>query len=840
MAVSFTVADSVLLVKKGWQLMGSSIPITDMSKFEADNVEEVWHFDASEQKWMGYSPSSDIQVKMDDANVSRLTSLESWHGFWVKSKQEWALTLDNVSLSSEPNDSNTSHDMIQLKKGWNLVSIPVDIVISADIFKEMTVWKYSATGDWELFDKNGSETAFPTLGHIKNSDGIWVKAPQDTNLSIINEASKLHNFATVEEMESYIKEMITFNDRSYWGIEPLIFARNELMTTPDSLEMGQDTATANTAVPTASQDDGVKDATGTNLQEEGIDESDIVKHDGVNIFYTTQNNGSKNSINITTFERLVAGKTNASETITFNDQRRIDSLYLIDNKLVVLSNLYGNYKDAITSSSSSADLALPYYDIQQTAIDIFDVSDMANISKVSSYKIDGNMITSRVVNSKLYLVSSFNPRVSIEYPKISVTLSQICKEYFERYSSGYAVTATSTSSSTPTVYRDYAECYSIHTDDGKSYYRYDYENPIVKIEDLTPEIEDENQNRVALITSSKLYASSKKNQSTTMTTISEIDLSDGKYKQSSSFMGYTDTHYASTNAFYLVSTQYPYYYDFNNYKERSTLYKFNFDEILSYDGIGSVYGKPLNQFALSEHKEIMRIATTEGFSWGSDGTNNSIYTLKKENEELKIQGVLSGLGKERETIYAVRFMGEKGYVVTFRRTDPLYTIDLSNPEAPRKVGELHVDGYSSYLHPVGEDKLLGVGRDATSDGQILGLKLELFDISDFENPTSVDHITYSAGTYSELESNHKALAYRNSDNLFAFPYRDYNNISSQMYLGLYQVKVNDLVSYTPSESKSSSSWWGQHRGMIFDHNETTYASFFAGDTVQTEKLNLNN
>jgi uncharacterized secreted protein with C-terminal beta-propeller domain len=806
---SLSVADSVLLVKEGWQLIGSSKPINDMSKFTSENVSEVWHFDANQQKWRGYSPNPETQSKMDDANLSRLTSLQSWHGFWVKSHQEWALTLENASLTSEPNDSNSTHDLIQLKKGWNLISMPIDIVTSAEIFQGMTVWKYNATGDWELFDQNGTETAFPTLGHIKNSDGIWVKAPQETNLSIINEASKLHNFTTVEEMESYIKEMITFNDRSYWGIEPLIFARDELLITTDTLEVAQDIATANTALPTASQEDAVKDATGTNLQEEGVDESDIVKHDGVHIFYTTQNSANQNSINITTFERLVAGETNASETVVFNDQREIDSLYLIDNKLVVLSH---------------------HYQTQQTAIDIFDVNDISNITNISNYKIDGSMVTSRVVNNKLYLVSSFNPKVSIEYPKINVTLSQKCKAYFD----GYA------SFSTSTLSQNYAECYTILTEDGKTYYRYDYENPIVEIEDLMPEIEEKNKNRTSLISPSRLYASSKKNQATTMTTISEIDLGSGAYQQSNSFIGYSNTHYASTNAFYLVSTLYPYYYDFNNYKERSTLYKFNFDELLSYDGVGSVYGKPLNQFALSEHKEVMRIATTEGFSWGSDGTNNSIYTLKKENEMLRVQGVLSGLGKEGETIYAVRFIGEKAYVVTFRRTDPLYTIDLSNPEVPKKVGELYVDGYSSYLHPVGEDKLLGIGRDATSEGQVLGLKLELFDISDFENPSSVDQITYSEGTYGELESNHKALAYRNSDNLFAFPYRDYLNYApTQTFLGLYQIKENDLVSYSPIESKSNSAWWGQHRGIIFDHNETTYASFFAGDTVQTEKLNLN-
>lgn len=835
---SFAMADAVLMVKKGWQLIGSSIPITDMSKFEVDNVEEVWYFDAELQQWRGYSPDLQLQAKMKEKSILPLTSLENWHGFWVKSKQAWALTLGASSISSVPEHDNGSQDIIQLKKGWNLISLPVDTVVSADIFNEMTVWKYASDDQWELFDQLGMETAFNSLGHIKNSDGIWVKAPKDTNISVMDEASKLHNFVTVAEMERYIKEMIALNDRPYWGIEPLMFEQNTMLTM-DTVEVS-DTVSVDNTTPIASEGSGIKDATGTNLQEEGVDEADIVKHDGINIFYTTRNSATQNSINITTFERLVHGETKASDTLVFNDQRQIDSLYLVDNTLVVLSNMYQSYKDNSTETTpSSVNISLPYYETNQVAIDIFDVSDIKNITKISSYKIDGNMVSSRVLNKKLYLVSRFNPRVDIEYPKVNVTLSPTCKEYFNNDIVLHPANGSSDDTETSTLYRNYAECYNLYTDDGKTYYKYDYDNPKVTVKDLTPEIEDTEKKRTALITPTRLYASSKKNQSTSMTSISEIDLSDGKYKQSNSFIGDSHTQYASTNAFYLVSTQYPYYYDFNNYKERSSLYKFSFDETLSYEGIGSVYGRPLNQFALSEHQKIIRIATTEGFSWSSEGTNNSIYTLKQQGQELTVEGVLSGLGKERETIHAVRFMGDKAYVVTFEQTDPLYTLDLSNPKAPQKVGELQVNGYSSYLHPVGDDKLLGIGRDATSEGQILGLKLELFDISDFANPTSVDHITYSSNTYSELENNHKALAYRKRDNLFAFPYQDYSNYPSKMYLGLYQIKGNNLISYTPISSKSSESWWGQHRGIIFDHNGTSYASFFAGDTVQTEKLNLN-
>jgi len=200
--------------------------------------------------------------------------------------------------------------------------------------------------------------------------------------------------------------------------------------------------------------------------------------------------------------------------------------------------------------------------------------------------------------------------------------------------------------------------------------------------------------------------------------------------------------------------------------------------------------------------------------------------------------VLSGLGKVGESIKSVRFMGDKAYLVTFKTTDPLYTIDLSNPKAPKKMGELEINGYSAYLHPIGDDKLLGIGQDADEEGRRKGVKIELFDISDFENPSSLESITLSKGTYSELEQNHKALAYRSSDHLFAFPFskqgNEMNNYQNSNYLGVYQVDGDSLKSYKPIKITTPN--WIGHRGLIFDLNNTTYISFFSNDTVVTEKL----
>lgn len=857
---STSMADTALLVKKGWQLIGSATPLTDMSKFQENNVEQVWHFDADTQKWLGYSPNAKIQNKMSANSISKLNSLENWHGFWVKSKKEWTLTLPTTQLSKAPADENSSNDTIQLKKGWNLISLPVDAVLSADIFKDMTVWKYNPNREWEIFDKEENpKENFPKLSHIKNSDGIWVKADKDTDISVMKEASKLHNFATSKEMKEYIKSTIQIQQRPYCGFEPIFLTRNggtnEVFIFDSSDTSIPPPVLAPTAIPIA--ETGAKNASTTNLQEQDVDEADIVKHDGVNIFYTQRDNtynnqNNKSYVNITSFSKLAKGEKKPFNKIPFNDKHKyINSLYLVDKKLVVLSNL-NIYADDEIKNVYEGDIYGQA--TQHMVVDIFDVSDIMSIKKISSHQIDGRMVTSRVVGDKLYLVSNFSPKYNIEYPKEYVTLSDACKEYFEprdRPDQPYPEdtgeefippppkVAPPMGKSEPYEPNKYASCYSLQKEhDTGKYYRSDYDNPILKIIDLVPEIEGTNLAPQELIKPNKFYTSSKQDQVSNITTISTISISDGEYKLSNSFMGYSSTQYASSKALYLVSNQYPIYYNFNDYKERSSIYKFNFDEELDYRGIGSVYGHTLNQFALSEHKEILRVATTEGFSWGSRGTNNSIYTLKEESGLLPIQGVLSGLGKKGETIKSVRFMGDKGYMVTFRQTDPLYTLDLSDPKAPRKVGELEVNGYSAYLHPVGDDKLLGIGRDASSDGRVQGVKIELFDISDFENPSSLDSIILKRDTYSQLERNHKALAYRYNDNLFAFPYQaqgDQNNdYKMHNYLGVYQIKDDELVSH--QRVSSSIINWGESRGLIFDMNDQTFISFFANGEVVTEKL----
>jgi len=187
----------------------------------------------------------------------------------------------------------------------------------------------------------------------------------------------------------------------------------------------------------------------------------------------------------------------------------------------------------------------------------------------------------------------------------------------------------------------------------------------------------------------------------------------------------------------------------------------------TYVASGMVEGRLLNQFAMSEYNGDLRVATTTD-DWGrfGDQSESTVFVLRPDGDELQQISSIGGLGKD-EQIYAVRFIDAVAYVVTFRQIDPLYVIDLSDPANPVEAGELKIPGYSAYLHPVGDGLLLGVGQDATDEGRTTGTQLSLFDVSDPANPQRIS--TLAIGGYSEVEWDHKAFLFWPADGTIVLP-----------------------------------------------------------------------
>jgi len=163
---------------------------------------------------------------------------------------------------------------------------------------------------------------------------------------------------------------------------------------------------------------------------------------------------------------------------------------------------------------------------------------------------------------------------------------------------------------------------------------------------------------------------------------------------------------------------------------------------------GSVPGNLLNQYSLDEYKGVLRVATTVGQSWWGTSTEsvNDVYTLDSRLRQL---GAVRDLGRG-ERIYSVRFVGQQGYVVTFKQVDPFYVIDLSDPNRPNRVGELKIPGYSSYLHPLSDTLILGIGQDGNE------AKATMFDVSTPADPRAVATVALPGG-WSEVQSNPRAF-----------------------------------------------------------------------------------
>ena len=221
----------------------------------------------------------------------------------------------------------------------------------------------------------------------------------------------------------------------------------------------------------------------------------------------------------------------------------------------------------------------------------------------------------------------------------------------------------------------------------------------------------------------------------------------------------------------------------------STITKINIDEgEISYVAEGSVPGQILNQFSMDEYNGVFRVATT---SWNHKlGQVNNVYTL---NEKMEVIGKLEGLAPN-ESIYSARFMGDRCYLVTFKKVDPLFTIDLSNPYNPKVLGKLKIPGFSNYLHPYDENIVIGVGKETeeAKTGDFAwhqGVKISMFDVSDVTNPRELAKIVIGdRGSESPAQYDHKAFLFSKARNLLVIPILetgidedDYVDVPPNMY-----------------------------------------------------------
>ena len=283
--------------------------------------------------------------------------------------------------------------------------------------------------------------------------------------------------------------------------------------------------------------------------------------------------------------------------------------------------------------------------------------------------------------------------------------------------------------------------------------------------------------------------------------------------------GYWGHTYVTFDGIYFAGNTYQYNETNNTYESIGVLMRYQIleDGDITFGGYQTYKGNILNQFAIDQHEQTIRLVTTDG--WGDNVINRLyIFSLTINDNEEPVLSLLSlldeGIGKPRESVQSVRFNGDIVTVVTFERTDPLYIIDLSNPKQPVITSELEITGYATYQHPWKDNTLLNIGYETDINGRNIGIKLALFDTSDINNLTQIgSELTFLNGQngwqYSEALHNHKALLFSNTHDVFGFSISRNQLFISETFTKqiqlneylLFDIDVNNLAS--PIQVKAS-------------------------------------
>ncbi len=567
------------------------------------------------------------------------------------------------------------------------------------------------------------------------------------------------------------------------------------VATDGSVDFG---APATTAASSSALQQGV-DYSGTNIQELGVDEPDIIKTDGEKIVAVSGN--ELYIIDVTGAEPRLAGQT----TI---EAGWASDLFLAGDRVLVMAN--GDVYATPILDSGFGDVAEAYYPTPVTTLIEIDISDIENPRVERTLFVDGAKVSARMVGDSVRLVISSMPTgLQFKYPETNGLKAERDAEAYNKQ-----------------VIKDST---------------IDNWVPYFVLENASGRVIDEG----SLLECSVAHHP-EEFSGLEMLSVLTIDIAnDLNIDDAVGVLAAGDIVYASTDAMYIASAAWRNWDTFedgdtedaiNDYT--TDIHKFDISDPANttYVATGRVTGFMLSQWSMSEYEGNLRVATTTSPDWwwgGGDESESFVTVLEEQDGELVEMGKIGGLGKG-ERIYSVRFIDEVGYVVTFRQTDPLYTIDLSNPTDPRVVGELKILGYSAYLHPVGDGLLLGVGQDATDQGRTLGTQISLFDVSDPANPVRVQNYTFDNG-YSSVEYDHRAFLHWPATGLTVVPVAawswDEETGEESGFVGAIAIKatadgIEEIGRITHGENKAAEEyWWAPsiERSMVIGDSLYTYS-----------------
>ncbi len=506
----------------------------------------------------------------------------------------------------------------------------------------------------------------------------------------------------------------------------------------------------------------------TNVQVKGVDEPDYIKNDGEYAYIVTDNN-------LIIVDLLPASEIHVKTKVALDiDNNDIENIFLNGNDLVLF---YSDQSDSLVIREYEFIPQSSYKPVTRAVV--IDVSDRESPAIRADYTIDGRFNDARMVDKHVYIITtSYLDYDYPEFPIITFDDARITPKafYFEGeshfstfttlssldLSNDYSVTSeTFLMGDTGTYYVTHSNFYLTYLQSLPPGYNYEQAAHERFVKVIVPLLPSDVQNEIMDMLQTRWVEGSQKS----WRSISDILQN---YYNSLDADQRDELFISIENALIVYDNE------IMQEQTRTVIHKVSIDESdIDYEARGSVPGRLLNQFSLGEsgNGERLRVATTVEYhtEFGGFERSNSVYTL---DADLDIVGKLENIAFD-ESIYSVRFMDDRLYMVTFQQIDPFFVIDISG-DVPRILGELKIPGFSNYLHPYDDDHVIGIGRDTKLvDGrwvQPLGIKIALFNVADVSNPIVADEIIIGDDrTHSAALGDHKAFFFDKQRDIMSMP-----------------------------------------------------------------------
>ncbi|MEM9467388.1 MAG: beta-propeller domain-containing protein [Actinomycetota bacterium] len=501
------------------------------------------------------------------------------------------------------------------------------------------------------------------------------------------------------------------------------------------------------AVETTTTADAVEgvDFSGTNVQELGVDEADIIKTDGERIYLVA----AGQLVVVDVDERVVIGATDIpqswnSELFLAGDELLLVGSAWLDRSIGIAYPEVGG--DAESSFADDVAIAEPWYGSNVVRVTRISIDGSGEPEIVGSMVVEGDYVSARAVDGVARVVVRSNPQYNFPF-------------VYPQSESGEAVAAEANQNAVrQSELSDWLPSYGVEDADGT-----------ITDSGLLPDC--------GAVHAPTEFAGFGILSVLSVPVTGELDARD-----TTSVLAPGDLVYGSTESIFVATPTWP---DWGILEDdgdawedawnarHTSIHRFALSDTgAAYTASGSVPGDVRNQFSFSEYDGHLRVVTTTGDTW--DETSESFVRVLRETDgELVEVGSVGDMGNG-EAVQSVRFVGDVGYVVTFRQIDPFYTLDLRDPENPKVVGELKIPGFSSYLHPIGEGRVLGVGSDADLDGRVTGSKVSIFDVSDPANPLEVS-VWQAPGAWNDIGWEHRSFLWWAPEQIAVVPVNVWEN-----------------------------------------------------------------